>query len=105
MTKWYGRVGYSETVETRPGVWLPQDTIREYYGDVKRNATRWSGNSDTTNDDLTVNTQISIVADPFAIDKFYSMKWIEFAGTKWKITNVEPQFPRLVLTLGGVWNG
>ena len=105
MTKWFGKIGYSETVETRPGVWDPQSTIREYYGDVKRNATRWSGNPDTTNDDLTVNTQISIVADPFAIDKFYSMKWIEFAGTKWKITNVEPQFPRLVLTLGGVFNG
>jgi hypothetical protein len=105
MTKWFGKIGYSETVETRPGVWDPQSTIREYYGDVKRNTTRWSGNPDTTNDDLTVNTQISIVADPFAIDKFYSMKWIEFAGTKWKITNVEPQSPRLVLTLGGVWNG
>lgn len=105
MTKWFGKIGYSETVETRPGVWMLQDTIREYYGDVKRNATRWSGNPDTTNDDLTVNTQISIVADPFAIDKFYSMKWIEFMGTKWKITNVDPQFPRLVLTLGGVWNG
>jgi hypothetical protein len=105
MTKWFGKIGYSETVETRPGVWDPQNTVREYYGDVKRNTTRWSGNSDTTNDDLTVNTQISIVADPFAIDKFYSMKWIEFMGTKWKITNVDPQFPRLVLTLGGVWNG
>lgn len=105
MTKWFGKVGYSESVETAPGVWKPQDTIREYYGDVKRNTTRWAGNSNSTNDDLTVNTQISIVADPFANDKFYSMKWIEFMGVKWKITNVDPQPPRLLLTLGGVWNG
>lgn len=105
MTKWFGKVGYSETVETTPGVWRPQDTIREYYGDIKRNTTRWAGNPDSTNDDLTVNTQISIVADPFAIDKFYSMKWIEFMGAKWKITNVDPQPPRLILTLGGVYNG
>ena len=105
MAKWYGKIGYSETVETAPGVWKPHDTIREYYGDVLRNSTRWTGNSDSTNDDLTVNTQISIVSDPFAIEKFYSMKWIEFMGTKWKITGVEPQFPRLVLTLGGVFNG
>lgn len=104
MTKWFGKVGYSETVETTPGVWKPQDTIREYYGDIKRNTTRWAGNPDSTNDDLTVNTQISIVADPFAIDKFYSMKWIEFMGAKWKITNVDPQPPRLILTLGGVYN-
>ena len=105
MAKWYGKVGYSETVETVPGVWKPRDTIREYYGDVIRNTTKWSVNSDSTNDDLTISSQISIVADPFAIDKFYSMKWIEFMGTKWKITSVEPQFPRLLLTLGGVFNG
>ena len=105
MTKWFGKVGYSETVETVPGVWTPQDTVREYYGDVKRNSTRWSGNSESTNDNLTVNTQISIVADPFAIEKFYSMQWIEFMGAKWKLTTVEPQPPRLLLTLGGVYNG
>ena len=105
MAKWFGKVGYSETVETTPGVWLPQDTVHEYYGDVKRNNTKWTGNSESTNDNLTINVQISIVADPFAIEKFYSMKWIEYMGTKWKITSIEPQFPRLLLTLGGEWNG
>ena len=105
MAKWYGKVGYSETVETSPGVWDPQDTVREYYGDVIRNTTKWTVNSDSTNDDLTVNSQISIVADPFANNKFHSMKWIEFMGARWKVTSVEPQPPRLLLTLGGVWNG
>lgn len=105
MARWYGKVGYSELVETSPGVWTPQDTVREYYGDVIRNTTRWAVNSDSTNDDLTVNSQISIVADPFATDKFYSMKWIEFMGAKWKVNSVDPQPPRLLLTLGGVWNG
>lgn len=105
MAKWYGKVGYSETVETSPGVWKPQDTVREYYGDVIRNNTRWAVNPDSTNDNLTVNSQISIVADPFAIEKFHAIKWIEFMGTKWKITNVDPQLPRLLLTLGGSYNG
>lgn len=105
MAKWYGKVGYSETVETSPGVWTPKDTVREYYGDVIRNTTKWAVNSDSTNDDLTVNSQISIVADPFANNKFHSMKWIEFMGARWKVTSVEPQPPRLLLTLGGVWNG
>ena len=105
MAKWYGKVGYSETVETSPGVWKPQDTVREYYGDVIRNTTKWAVNSDSTNDDLTVNSQISIIADPFANNKFHSMKWIEFMGARWKVTSVEPQPPRLLLTLGGVWNG
>lgn len=105
MAKWFGKVAYSKTVETTPGVWMNEDTVHEYYGDVIRNSTKWSGNSDSTNDNLTVNVQISIVSDPFAIENFYSMKWIEYLGAKWKITNVEPQFPRLLLTLGGVWNG
>lgn len=106
MAKWFGKVGYSETVETDPGVWMPQDTIREYYGDVLRNTTRWSRNSDSTNDDLAVNTQISIVADAFAVNKFHAIKWIEFMGAKWAVSNVDPtQPPRLILTLGGVYNG
>lgn len=105
MARWFGKVGYSETVETSPGVWAPQITECEYYGDVNRNNTKWSGNSESTNDDLTVNVQISIVADPFAIEHFHSIKWIDYMGAKWKITNVEPQPPRLILTLGGVWNG
>lgn len=105
MAKWFGKVGYSETVDNGTGVWKPRDTVREYYGDVIRNSTRWTGNSDSTNDELTVNTQISIVADPFAIDKFHAIKWIEFMGARWKVTSVEPQLPRLILNLGGVWNG
>ena len=107
MTKWFGKVGYSETVETVPGVWsVPHETERKYYGEVKRNTTRWAGNSNSTNDDLTVNTQISIVADAFAIEKFHAIKWIEFMGVKWAVDSVDPtQPPRLILTLGGVYNG
>ena len=106
MARWFGKVGYSETVETAPGVWTPQDTVREYYGDVLRNTSRWTGNSDSTNDNLTVNTQISIITDPFAVEKFYSIKWIEFMGVKWSVDSVDPtQPPRLILTLGGVYNG
>ena len=105
MAKWFGKVGYSETVETAPGVYMPQDTVRQYYGDVNRSNTRWASDSTSVNDDLAVNCQISIMADPFANDKFYSIKWIEFGGVKWKVTAVEPQPPRLLLTLGGVWNG
>ena len=105
MMRWYGKVGYSETVETKPGVYDNQDTIREYYGDIKRNSTRWVTNSDSTNDDLTVSTQISIVADAFALQKFYSIKWIEYMGVRWKVANADPQPPRILITLGGIWNG
>lgn len=105
MARWFGKVGYSKTVETVPGVWTPQDTEVEYFGDVNRNSTKWTGNSESTNDNLTINVQISIIADPFAIEHFSSIKWIEYMGAKWKVVNAEPQLPRILLTLGGVFNG
>lgn len=105
MAKWYGVIGYAETVETSPGVWKEKITERNYSGDVIRNTSRWSTSSDSTNDDLTVNNQISILADPFAYQNFHSIKYLEFMGAKWKVTNVDAgQYPRLLLTIGGVYN-
>lgn len=105
MAKWHGRIGYAESVESAPGVWTSAYTEHVYDGDVIRGNSGWSANSDSTNDNLTVNSQISIVADPFAYQKFWSMKWIEYMGAKWEIKSVEPKYPRLLLTLGGVFNG
>ena len=104
MSKWFGKIGYAETVETAPGVWEEQITVREYYGDLTRN-TRRLQTADKVNDDININNELSIVSDPYAIDHFYAMRYVEFMGTKWKITNVEVQFPRLVLSLGGVYYG
>lgn len=108
MAKWHGVIGYVETVESKesPGKWVPQTTERTYTGDVIRGNTRWSESTTSTNDDLNVNCQISILADPFARHHFSSMKYIEFMGAKWKITSVDPlQYPRLILSIGGVYNG
>ena len=105
MNKWFGKIGYIKHIQTAPSVWTDEETVHEYYGDVIRNTSRWSTNQDSTNDDLTINNQISIVADPFANQNFHSMKWIEFMDAKWKITSVEPKYPRLILSVGGVWNG
>ena len=105
MAKFYGPIGYSVSTEVRPGVW--KDTIEErnYYGDLIRDTSRWAASQDSTNDDLTINNQISIVADPFAENNFHSMKYVRFMGANWKITSVEPRFPRLILSVGGVYNG
>lgn len=101
MAKFYGAIGYSTEVETSPGVWKNQITERHYVGDTIRNSSRWSSSQDSTNDDLNINNQFSILADPYAYQNFHEMKYIEFMGTRWKITNVEVQYPRLLLTVGG----
>ena len=104
MAKFYGTIGYAKTVETMPGVWTEQITERNYYGDVIRNSRRLQS-SDKVNDDININNQISIVADPYAINNFHTMRYAEFMGAKWKISDVEVQYPRLLLTLGGLYNG
>lgn len=104
MAKFYGKIGYAETKETVPGVYTETITERSYKGDVLRNTRRWES-SENLNDNLNVNNLISIVADAFAYDNFFSMRYIEWMGSKWKITNVEVQRPRLILTIGGVYNG
>lgn len=105
MSKWYGKVGYADTVETEPGMWENQIIERDYFGDLVRNRWKRQTSSDGVNDNVNVATDISIVADPYALSHCSTMVYAELMGTRWKITDVEPQYPRLVLTLGGVWNG
>ena len=106
MAKWFGKIGFAdETVETRPGVYNEQITPREYYGDLIRNTRRLQTTSDKVNDDINISNQISIVADPYANEHMWAMRYAEFGGAKWKIETVEVAFPRLILDLGGVYNG
>ena len=104
MAKYYGVIGYAETVETAPGVYEEQITERNYYGELVRN-TRRLQTSNQVNDNINIANEISIIADPFATQNFHAMRYIEFMGAKWKITNVEVRYPRLILTIGGLYNG
>lgn len=103
MAKFYGSIGYAELVEVNPGIWEEKITERKYYGDLIRN-TRRLQTSDKLNDDINISNEISIVADPYANQNFHSMRYVEFMGAKWKINNVEVLYPRLILTIGGVYN-
>lgn len=103
MAKFFGKIGYAETKQTSPGVWEEKITEREYFGDLTRN-TRRLQSSGNLNDNIVVSNEISIIADPFANQNFHAMRYVEFMGTKWKISNVEVQYPRLILTLGDQYN-
>lgn len=104
MAKFYGKIGYIDTVESEPGYWDEKAIEREYYGDITRNTSRYQ-NGGQVNDDIVINNILSIVADPYANENFQHMRYVEWMGTKWKITNIEVQYPRLILTLGGIYNG
>ena len=104
MAKFYGVIGYAVTKETALGVWTEEIAEQRYYGDLTRNMRRLQDSGDL-NDDINVANEISIVADPYANANFHSMRYVAFMGAKWKISKVEVQYPRLILTLGGVYNG
>lgn len=104
MAKFFGKIGFANTKDNVPGVWSEDITEKEYYGDVIRN-TRKLQSSEYLNDDINISNEISIVADPFAYENFHSMRYVEYMGSKWKITNVEVQYPRLILSVGGLYNG
>ena len=104
MAKFYGVIGYATTVETEPGVYEETIIERPYYGETIKNTRRLqSGNK--VNDDINISNQFSIVADPYANENFHAMRYVEFMGTKWRISDVEVQYPRLLLSVGGVYNG
>jgi hypothetical protein len=60
---------------------------------------------DEVNSDLSVSNSISIVADAQANEHFFKMRYVEWAGIRWLISDVEVQPPRLLLRLGGVYHG
>ena len=103
MAKFCGLIGYAVTKETEPGIWEEQIVEVEYFGDVIRNTRRINAPG-KVNDDISISNQISIIADPFANNNFHAMKYVEFMGAKWKVSEVTVEYPRLILSIGGLYN-
>lgn len=103
MAKWCGQIGYASVIETDPGVWEEQIIEKTYYGDVNSNR-RQLQNITEINDTINVTNQISFVSDPYAMENFHTIRYATFMGTKWKVLSAEVQYPRISITLGGVYN-
>ena len=103
--KYYGAIGYGISYEDTPGVWKKRIEERTYYGDILRNTKRWQASSEKLNDDFTVSNQISIVADEYAYSHLGEMIYIVLNGTRWKISSITIDRPRISIELGGVYNG
>ena len=107
MARFSGTVGFLQTVETdpenHPSVYTEVLTERQYYGDVLMHSRRWDQNGNL-NENLAISNRISIVADKYARANVGSMRFVRWLGDTWKITNVEVQYPRLILSLGGQYH-
>lgn len=104
MAKYHGMIGFSIQSETKPGVWNDVVTEKHYSGEILK-LRRKPSSSDRATSDFMIDNEISIVADPFINDNLASILYVEFMGAKWTITGVEVDPPRLILSLGGVYNG
>lgn len=104
MSRFSGKIGFAKQVVTSPGVHREEYEEYSYRGEVIRNSRTLQG-GDQVNDDISITNELSIVADPYARNNFHEIRYAWFMGTRWKVIRVEVQFPRLILTLGGVFNG
>jgi len=106
MARFYGEIGYGEQLETPPGSGIWDDTITEltYQGDVIRNTGNLSSGS-TVNPTIIFTNSISVIADQYAINNFFNARYVRWAGVLWTVTAAEVRVPRLILALGGVYNG
>lgn len=101
--KYYGAIGFSETVKTGVDIMEPQIVERTYAGDINRVSTGWQ-TSEHLNDNLTVSMEISFIGDVHAMEHYSDIRYAVWRGTKWKVTNISEAFPRIILTLGGEFN-
>ena len=107
MAKFCGMIGFIDTVEDEenPGVYIEQTVEKEYRGELITVRRRLQSNSNGVNDNVTISNELSIVADPYANENMYAMRYVVFGGAKWKIETIDVEYPRLKLSIGGVFNG
>ena len=102
--KFAGMVGYETLSEVRPSVWQQTIVERPYHGDVNRVSRRFQS-AEKVNDDVVISNEIEILADAFAFENFQNIKYVTWMGTKWTVSTVTVEPPRLILEIGGVYNG
>lgn len=103
MGKYYGKIGYETTEKIRPGVHMPTIVERDYYGNITRSMVKHEPSSGV-NDNLNISNTLSIIADPYAYNHMSEIRYVWMYNARWKVTSVEDRYPRLILTIGGVYN-
>lgn len=102
MAKYYGHIGFATQVESEPGIWTDVIERRPYKGDILRSGRRYE-TSENINDNFTITNSFSIISDAFLYSHIPAMRYIEYLGTKFKITSVEIERPRVTISVGGVY--
>lgn len=103
--KFVGKVGFYEgTIETKKNVYTPNIVERPYIGDILQQDRRFQS-SEHQNDDPVMSSRISILSDLYLQQNWTSIRYVLWNNAKWKVSSVNVEYPRIIMTLGGVWNG
>lgn len=103
--RFYGLIGFATTnTDNDDDIWKEEIIAKPYMGDVIRHG--WNAQpAEKLTKDIKLNAQISIIADEFAYDFMHLIRYAVYRNAKWEVTAIDIQRPRLILTLGGVYNG
>lgn len=104
MAKFFGKIGYVTNTETRPGIYENDIVEKQYSGEINRFVRRWQ-NGTKVNDDVNISAQVSVIADSYLLKNMHCIRYVILNGVAWEVGSIEPQPPRLLLDLGGVYNG
>lgn len=105
MAKYYGKIGFIVPTEVEDSIWVDQVTEKNYSGDLIRHYNGYQETSGQVNDRITLNHEISIVANAFARENIGFMRYITYRGARWSISKIEDKYPRFIITVGGIYNG
>ena len=104
MARFAGNIGFAHTVQVRPGVYKEEIVERQYFGDFTRKGHSLQ-EGEHLNDKIRMSNMVSVIADEYIYENASQIRYVNWAGTDWKISSVEVVRPRLVLYFGGVYNG
>lgn len=104
MAKFSGVIGYAIPKLTAPGVWGEEIIEKPYRGDILKNMNRWQ-TTDKVNDNFVLSNRISIISDPFSEKNLQWIKYVNWKGVNWKVESIDILRPRIILSIGGVYNG
>ncbi len=105
MGRYFDKIGYAAPSEIVDGVWVDVITERSLYGDVLEAFVSNQEADNKLNTDVSLQQRLSVVADAFALENFSRIKYARWMGTNWSVISTRVERPRLILTLGGVYNG
>lgn len=106
MARYSGEVGFGFTKEDPlgSGKWVTEIVEKAVKGDISRSMQNQDGSS-SVNPNLTLSNTISVVASTYALENYQAIRYVVWRGARWIVTSVEVRRPRLILTLGEVYNG